>query len=551
MSTTDITPDSLATPEAGVATSTGGGLAALATWLTSADSKVIGHKLIGSSLLALGAVAVMGTLLGLERIDGSATLFDANALPQMFVAFRIGLVFGVLVPLLLGIAVAIVPLQVGARSLAFPRLAAAGFWTWLGGLVVVIVSLANNGGPGGGNAQMVDLFLAGLALLVIGLAAVAVPVATTVLTTRAPGMRMDRVPFFSWAALIASIGLLLLLPVLVGVLIYLFVDHRHGRLMFGGNVGIGSWIAFVITQPASYLFALPAVGITAELIPVTFRQRMPMRGVVYGGIALVGIAAFSGVTEQAFHNVPWTGSGGDNFDDLLTYAFFTLLPLLGVAVVMLMGALAARTFDWSGDERPNITAPFLFALFGLGLVFAGMVAGALYPIADLGLQGTVFEEATLVFIVYGAALVALGGIAWWLPKWLGRTVPAGPAMGLALLGALATVLAAVPYLIAGFADQPANSGTYDYSGPTAVWNVLVTIGHALMLVVVLGFVALAARPARRDEAVGEVVGDDPWSAQTLEWTTTSPAPTDNFVEVPTVMSPEPALDRRAPEGAER
>jgi heme/copper-type cytochrome/quinol oxidase subunit 1 len=548
MSTTDITPDSLATPDAGVAASTGGGLAALSTWLTSADSKVVGHKLVGSSLLALGAVAVMGTLLGLERIDGSDALFDANALPQMFVALRVGLVFGVLVPLLLGIAVAIVPLQVGARSLAFPRLAAAGFWTWLGGMIVVIVSLANNGGPGGGNAQMVDLFLAGLALLVIGLAAIAVPVATTVLTTRAPGMRMERVPFFTWSALIASIGLLLMLPVLVGVLIYLFVDHRHARLLFGGNVGIGSWIAFVMTQPATYLFALPAVGITAELIPVTFRQRMPMRGVVYGGIALVGIAALSGVTEQAFHDLPWTGSAGDNFNDLLTYAIFTLLPLLGVAVVMLMGALAARMFDWSGDERPNITAPFLFALFGLGLVFAGMVAGALYPVADLGLQGTVFEEATLVFIVYGAALVALGGIAWWLPKWLGRTIPAGSAMGLALLGALATALAAGPYLIAGFADQPANSGTYDYSGPTELWNVLVTIGHVLMLVVVLGFIALAARPAGRDD---EVVGDDPWSAQTLEWTTTSPAPTDNFTQLPTVMSPEPALDRRGSEGAER
>jgi cytochrome o ubiquinol oxidase subunit 1 len=547
MSTTDITPDTLATPEAAVASSAGGGLAALATWITSTDSKVTGHKLVGSSVLALAAVAVMGTLLGLERVDGTDSLFDANALPQMFVAFRVGLVFGVVVPLLLGIAVAIVPLQVGARSLAFPRLAAAGFWTWLGGLIVVIVSLTQNGGPGGGNAQMVDLFLSGLAMLVIGLAAVAVAVATTVLTTRAPGMRMERVPFFSWSALIASIGLLLVLPVLVGVLIYLFVDHRHARLVFGGNAGIGSWIAFVMTQPATYLFALPAVGIAAELIPVTFRQRMPMRGVVYGGIALVGVAALSGVTQQAFQNLPWTGSAGDNFNDLLTYALFTLLPLLGVVVVMLIGALAARSFDWSGDERPNITAPFLFAFFGLGLVFAGMVAGALYPIADLGLQGTVFEEATLVFIGYGAALAALGAIAWWLPKWLGRTIPAGPAMGLALLGALATVLAAVPYLIAGFADQPANSGTFDYSGPTEVWNVLVTIGHVLMLAVVLGFAALAARPAGRDA----VVGDDPWSAQTVEWTTTSPAPTDNYGELPTVMSPEPALDRRAPEGSDR
>jgi heme/copper-type cytochrome/quinol oxidase subunit 1 len=541
MSTTDISPDSIATAPANVAGS--GGLAALAAWVTSADSKVTGHKLIGCSVLALLGVAAVGTLLGLERVDGSDSLFDVGALPQMFAAFRVGLVFGVLVPLLLGIAVAIVPLQVGARSLAFPRLAAAGFWTWLGGLVIVVVSLAGNGGPGGGKAKMVDLFLAGEALLVIGLAAIALPLATTVLTTRAPGMRMSRVPFFTWSALIAAIGLLLLLPVLIGTLIFLYVDHQHARAVFGGNEGVGSWISFAMTQPATYLFALPAVGITAELIPVTFRTRMPMRGIVYAGLALIGVAALSGVTQQAFHDVPWDGSAGTKFDDLLPYAIFTLLPLLGVVIVLGMGALAGKP-DGSGT-RPNITAPFLFGFFGVGLIFVGMLAGALLPIRDLGLQGTVFEEAALVLVAYGAVLCALGAIAWWLPKWSGRTVPALPAMGLALLGAAATALAAGPYLIAGFADQPAASGTYDYSGPSALWNVLVTAGHVLMLLTVVAFAGLLGRRA------GDSAGDDPWGAQTLEWTTTSPAPLDNYTEVPTVMSPEPALDRRGPDGAER
>ena len=107
----------------------------------------------------------------------------------------------------------------------------------------------------------------------------------------------------------------------------------------------------------------------------------------------------------------------------------------------------------------------MFAFFGLGMIFVGMLGGALLPITDLGLQGTVFEEATLVYVAYGAVLGALGGIAWWLPKWSGRTVPDGPAIGLALLGVLATVLAALPYYIAGFADQPAASGTYDYERP--------------------------------------------------------------------------------------
>ena len=520
-------------------------VSAAAGTLTSSDSKVIGRLFIGLSLLAFIACAVVGVVLGAERIDGDGTLVDEGAIPQLFWAFRIGLVYGALVPILLGLAIAVVPLQVGARSLAFPRLAAAGFWTWLAGLVLVIVSLANNGGPGGGNADMVDLFLASFALLLCGLAAAATSVAATVLTTRAPGMRMGRVPFFAWSALIASIGLLLVLPVLLGVLVYLYVDHRHARAVFGGNVGVGSWIGFALTQPATYLFALPAVGITAELTPVTFRKRMPMRGVVYGGLAIIGVAALSAVTQQSSHDVPWAGSGldldgfGDKLADLVPYALFTLLPILGVVIVMFVGAIAGRppgnTETW---VRPRVTAAFVFSFFGLGMIFVGMLGGALVPIVDLGLQGTVFEEGVLVYVAYGAVLAALGGIAYWSPKWTGRTIPDRPALGLATLGMFATVLAAFPYYVAGFADQPAASGTYDYGGPAELWNVLVTVGHALMAVVVLAFVGLWLKTGRADADAG----DDPWGGQTLEWLTPSPAPHDNFAEVPTVMSPEPVYD---------
>ncbi len=145
-------------------------------------------------------------------------------------------------------------------------------------------------------------------------------------------------------------------------------------------------------------------------------------------------------------------------------------------------------------------------------------------------------------------LGALGGLAWWLPKWTGRTIATGPAMGLALLGVLATILASLPYYIAGFADQPAASGTYDYSGPSALWNAAVMVGHALMLLTVLGFIGLVLRPSRDDATTAD---DNPAGGQTLEWLTTSPAPVDNFAAVPTVMSPEPVLDLEGPEGADR
>ncbi len=148
----------------------------------------------------------------------------------------------------------------------------------------------------------------------------------------------------------------------------------------------------------------------------------------------------------------------------------------------------------------------------------------------------------MIYVIYGGGLAAMGAVAYWMPKWSGYRLPSGPSFGLAVLGALATVLAALPLLIAGFADQAAMAATYDYSGPAELWNTLSTVGHGLMALVALGFLGLALGAAA---GRGEAADADPWGGQTLEWTTTSPAPAANFADQPTVMSPEPALDLRA------
>ena len=139
--------------------SAGARVSSVGDWLTTTDHKRIGRLFISVSLVGLLGVVVVAALLGIERIDAEAAMLDINSIPQLFALYRIGLTFGVLVPLLLGIAIAVVPLQLGARSLAFPRLAAAGFWTWFIGAVLVVVSIVANGGPGGGDAKFVGLFL--------------------------------------------------------------------------------------------------------------------------------------------------------------------------------------------------------------------------------------------------------------------------------------------------------------------------------------------------------------------------------------------------------
>lgn len=530
MTTIDTVPNTAA--------STSGAASTIADWITTSDHKRIGRAMIVLGLLALIGIAVVGGLLGFERIDVNSVSLGSNAIPQLFAIDRIGLAFFAVLPVMLGLGVAVVPLQLGARSLAFPRLAAAGFWAWFFGMALVIVSICANGGPGGGASNYVALFISSYGVMLGGLTLVAMSLAATVLTTRAPGMNMRRVPLFSWSVLMSALGLILVLPVTIGAVIYLYVSYRYNRQPFGGNDGIFQWISFSLTQPTTFIYALPAVGFAAEMMPVTARGRMPMRGVVLGGLGLVGVAAFAGVT-QTDHLLPWTGTkfylgdfGWSKLGNILNWGFFNVLPVLGAVVVLLLGPLAFK------GNKPKINAPFVFGFFGLGMVLVGMAGGILNGITDLGLQHTVFEEGAYVYVCYGALLAGMGAVAYWGPKLWGRRMPDKAVGPLALLGVLATVLAGFPLYIAGFADQPANAVSFSYSGPHALWNTLATVGHGLMIITVLAFVALALKSFTS----GDPAGDDPWDAQTLEWATSSPPPADNFPAMHTVASPEPLLD---------
>jgi heme/copper-type cytochrome/quinol oxidase subunit 1 len=504
-------------------------------WLTTTDHKRIGRMFISVSLTGLLGVIVVAALLGIERIDAEASMLDINSIPQLFAMYRIGLTFVVLAPLLLGVAIAVVPLQLGARSLTFPRLAAAGFWTWFIGAVLVVISIACNGGPAGGNSKFVALFLVSHITLLIGLVAAAGSLATTILTARAPGMNMRRVPMFAWSALIGALGMLLVLPAIMGALIYTYVDYQNGRVGFGGNLAINEWIGFGFTQPATIVYAVVAFGFAVEVIAVASGRKLPMRGVVYTGIGLTGIVAALGAMLQE----PALLIGGvrdltfrHGFAEVLSYGFFNLLPVLGGFIVISAGALALR------NSKTRVMAPLVFGLLGSLMVFTGVAAHAVYMVGDAHLIGTVFEEGVWLYVVYGGVLCALGAITYWGPKLWGRMIPDKAALPLAALGFIATVLAALPLLIAGFAKQPAGVTEFDYSGPQNLWNGLSAAGHVLMLVTVLAFSALAIRSFRR----GDLAGDDPWDGQTLEWATSSPAPYDNFVDLHTVASAEPLLD---------
>jgi heme/copper-type cytochrome/quinol oxidase subunit 1 len=217
------------------------------------------------------------------------------------------------------------------------------------------------------------------------------------------------------------------------------------------------------------------------------------------------------------------------------------LPILGALIVFAVGGLALS------KARPRISAGMVFGMLGSLLIFGGMLANAVYHVGDAQLGGTVFEEGTRQLVAYGAVIAVFGGIAHWGPKLWGRTMADNAVIPLALVGFLGAALAGGSYLIAGFAKQPADSVVFDYGGPHGLWNALALIGHAVMAVMVLAFIGLAISSFTSDDDARRAA-DDPWDGQTLEWTTSSPAPEDNFVEVPMIASAEPLLDLKETAG---
>ena len=509
-------------------------LVGVGAWATTTDHKRIGRLFIGCALLIAIAAAALGAVIGVERISATGySLLDQDSVTQIFSLYRVGLSFGVMLPLLLGVAIAVVPLQVGAKTIAFARLAMFGFWMWLAGVGLAIGSTIANGGPGGGSEKMVDLFLLGMGIAVIGALAAAVSVVTTVLTNRAPGMTLLRVPMSSWSALTGGVALILTLPVLLGTLVYLYVDHRYARVAFGGNKGISDWMGWSLTQPQTYVYVAMGAGVLAEIAAVVSGKRQVLRPVLLTGIAIVSLAALGGAT-QVQHGVTWTNtSGSDKVKELIPFLIFNALPLLGVLVVLGVSLLGIA------KSKPRLVPAMAPALLGLGMVLTGMVGHLVALFGPAQLAGTVFEEGEFIYVGYGALLIGLAAVSYWGPKLWGRVLPSSAVLGISGLAFLGTVLAALPMYIAGFANQPANvANNFFYSGPQELWNTASAAGHALVAVSVLLFVLTALRAF----TAGEVAGDDPWDAQSLEWSVSSPAPSSNFVSTPSVTSAEPLLD---------
>ena len=515
------------------------------SWVATVDHKRIGVLYLVTSLVffAVGGVEALVMRLQLERPN--ATLVSPDTFNQLFTMHGTTMIFLVVMPTLVGFGNYFVPLMVGARDMAFPRLNAMSYWLFPFGGALLHFSVFAGGAPAGGwfgyaplsetpfnSTQGTDYWILALLVLGIGSVATAINFIATILTLRAPGMTMGRVPLFVWMTFVTSILVVLALPVLNASLVMLLVDRQLDAHFFlasgGGNAILWQHFFWTFGHPEVYIMALPAFGMISEVIPVFSRK--PIFGYEFVAASTVAIAILSfGVWA---HHMFAVGLGHT------ADAFFAAGSML-IAI-----PTGVKIFNWiatmyGGSIR--FTTAMLFAVAFLVEFVIGGLSGITFAAAPIDWQvtDTYYVVAHFHYVIFGGtAFAVMAATYYWFPKMSGRRLSErlGKAhFWLMLVGFNVTFF--VQHFL-GILGMPRRVYTYPDLPYWGTLNSLSTHGAFLMGLASLVFVVNIVWSLRR----GEPAGDNPWSAWTLEWATTSPPPHDNFDLVPPVTGRRPLWD---------
>lgn len=498
-----------------------GGAAAL---FGTVDHVVIGRLYVILAFVLLVVSRVAGVLIDAERLDTSSTSILDEYLAQVFSFHLVADPLLFLVPAFLGLAIAVVPLQVGAATVAFPRAAAASFWAWLLSAGVLVTGHALEGAVlfAEGDRDRILLSLVGTAGVAGALLVGIVCVLTTVLAARTAGMTLDRVPMFTWGTFVAGLVWLVSLPVAVGALVYTYLDVRYGA-----GVGAASRLHWLYGSPATFAFAFPLVGVLLDVVPTMAKTRLRNRGILLGAVGAAGILTFAGDLLEA------TRDGSIYQDFLYVVASFAfVLPLLAV-----LGGVA----DALRRGTLNLTAPLLLGIAGYLLLLAGAAGNAVRVIDGLDLVGTSADAGVSELAIVAGILGVAAGLHYWPTKLVGAPLKEGAGRLAAAVLLVGGVAAGVPDIVSGFLDQPfgvsalasVEDGVEALNAVTLVGGIVVLLGVALVL--------LNLAVGRNGD--GEVPAD-PWDGQTLEWATASPPAPGGPGPLEPVTSAEPLLDKK-------
>ncbi|MGO1316019.1 MAG: aa3-type cytochrome oxidase subunit I [Cellulomonadaceae bacterium] len=522
-------------------------------WITSTDHKTIGYLYLITSFIFFCIGGLMALVIRLELFEpGIQIVASKEQYNQLFTMHGTVMLLLFATPLFAGFANVLMPLQIGAPDVAFPRLNMFAYWLYLfGGLIASAGFLTPQGAASFGwfayaplsNEQYSpglggDLWVFGLALGGFGTIFGAVNFIATIITMRAPGMTMFRMPVFTWAVLITSILVLMAFPPLASALLALGADRQLGAQVFNPeNGGAILWqhLFWFFGHPEVYIIALPFFGIVSEIIPVFSRKPLfGYKGMVY---ALIAIAALS-VTVWA-HHMYVTGA--------------VLLPFFALMTMLIAVPTGIKFFNWIGTMwRGKLTfeTPMLWAIgFLVTFLFGGLTGVILStPALDFHVTDTYFVVAHFHYVVFGTVVFAMfAGFYFWWPKFTGKML--NERLGkihfwTTFFGFHATFL--VQHWL-GVEGMPRRYPDYMPEEGFTWMNQVSTIGSFVLAGSTLFFfwnVYITARNAPK------VTVDDPWGyGSSLEWATSCPPPRHNFTSLPRIRSERPAFDLHHPEVA--